>query len=81
MAKINNITIKDLGENTFEVVFPRQKIDGHLRWEKGQGWILDVFDSTKKNPNKAWIESTPIKGRKKSPNWNDLTEYMGAFTS
>ena len=83
MAKVN-ITIELVGENNgakeYDITLPQQKLDGHLRYEDGMWW-LHVFKSTIKNKNRAFVESTPITGRKKSPNWNDLCEYMGVFAS
>lgn len=76
----NNITIKKLGENEFDIKLPRQKRDAHLRLEDGQ-WTLDIFDSTIKNPNKAHIESHSISSPTWQVSWAEVFRYLQPFTN
>jgi hypothetical protein len=77
MAQMKNttITIKPLGENTFDILIPKKKWDCHLRKE-GRQWMLSIFNSTIRNASRAFIESTPMKGKRSGPDWNDVLGYL-----
>ena len=77
MAKrnITNITIKPLGEGAFDLKIPKKQWDCHLRKE-GRQWYIHIFNSTIRNANRAFIESTPVKGKRSGPDWNDVLGYL-----
>lgn len=78
MAKINNITIKALGENSFDIRVPKKKRDCHLRKE-GRQWMVHIFNSNIRNDDKALLESTPVNGNRNGPDWNDVIGYLQAI--
>jgi len=79
MAKMkNNITIKKLGENEFDITIPRQKRDAHLRLEDGK-WTLDIFDSTVKTPKKAHIESHTLSSPNWQVSWGEVFRHLQPF--
>jgi hypothetical protein len=75
MANKTSFSIKPLGDNTFDLSIPKKKWDVHLRKE-GRQWYVHIFNSTIRNASRAFIESTPVKGRRNGPDWNDVLGYL-----
>ena len=78
MAQMKNITIHPLGGNAFDISIPEVKWDCHLRKE-GRRWMLSIFNSKIRNANRAHLETTPMKGTRKGPDWNDVLGYLEIF--
>ena len=67
------IIIKPVGENAYDITIEAKCREAHLMFEpESKTWMLDIFDSSITDSDKAHIGDTiTIDGTDSDPDWNE----------
>jgi hypothetical protein len=76
------LTVVPLGDSSYEIHLPLRKEDFTLQYDKELGWMLDEFDSSIREPKKAYRDSSSLANNMDNsliPDWDEVFDWIGAF--
>lgn len=74
------IICTQVGPKQWDLRIPQKKFDAHLSWcSELKLWMLDMFDSRIRDPNKAYIGTEELEGSSRGPDWYSV--YVPLFAT